>query len=933
MSEALQLDRPGVEVITQFAATAPTILRPSLQACIVGPCRQVVEAVLDDGSLSTDALVTTPARLTTPYLTAPFRYVGVGGQSLILSVNNAPPTPIVLPAVDPTAEQIADAIRTAGVTGLNALVETSGTQQRVVLETLSSGDNAALSVHPQTSAAVLTAFGLAPGFVTRGMSGYNNQQALRVQLRDYPDPRGNQKDLAIDYSSIRAFINPGSGAVREISRNQGFVQGATSAVTVVDDGDGDAVSPYFEFADADFAAPPTKAHVEGTASVAGLDYPAAVQGKVLRMAIGGEAFQSLTFADTVATEAELTAAIDTLFGDGTATVENDHLVLSPAEGFGGQQSSVQIDKQASNADLLTALGLTGAGAPFETADVVRGGAYTPQVGDEVWVNGLRFGLIVEVPGTPVTRLRLDTERPLTFTATTWYILARGLQNAAASAARPGSELLVDENTGTLTITAGLFHDTAGVPTKAQGLLLYLAYDALRLDVTPRKRASDFNLLRVGSLTDLEDQLAPVDTQNPLALGMYFALLNAPGLEVTGCGVDEVNANAPEGTPDAYARTFEYLESKEIYTIVPLTHSPDVGAIASVHVTAMSEPANGLERKVLLNPMRPTRRSNTVIASGARANVSSPPTDTIETGIANLQALMAAAGKPGPTFTEEDGVFLQLENDGNKYLVESVASGAVTLNNGPLVNNIDGYYFDGEGDPTFEELIVDRPFSIFIRGASVTNRTEEAAAYGDLGRGYKNKRVYCVAPDTLKTTLDGLEAAVPGYYAAAALAGRIAAKNPSQPMTEDVLVGFTGCVGTQERYSEPQLRIMAGGGVWILYQEADGQPVRTRHQLSTDVSTLLTREASILDAVDYASKTLRTTFRNFVGRFNVTTGLVEALNLVCDGVSDFLVSNGIFSRFEVVQLQQDVNRPDEINIIADVVTLKPLNKIRITLRVT
>jgi hypothetical protein len=932
MAEALQLDRPGVEVIQEFVATAPTILRPSLQACIVGPCKQVMEAVLDDGTLNSDALITTPARFTTPYLTTPFQYVGVGGSTLLVSVHNGPLQPIAFSGSNLTPEQIVDQVLTAAISGLTARVETSGVQKRVVLETVAKGDNASLTVGAQSGAPLLVALGLAPGQQARGISGYNNTQTLRIQASDYPDPRGNQKDLKIDYSSVRVFLNPGTGSPREVTRSTGFLRGAQSAVTVFDDGDGDALSPYYDFAGADFAGTATRARVEGTAALTGADFTA-MRGKVLRMGINGEPFQTLVVPDSVTDAAGLTSALNALFGAGTAAVANDHLVLTPGSGFGGQQSSIHIDRDASNAQLLTALGLTGNGAPFEGADIARGTAHAPRVGDEVWANGLRLGTIVEVPPTPNNRLRLDTERLVTYSAASWYIIARDLDNNAATSDRPASDLVIDDETGTIEIRAGLFTDTAGVPTKSQGLLTYLAYDALRLDVTPAKKASDFNLLRIGSLTDLEDKLAPIDTQNPLALGMYYALLNAPGLEVTGCGVDEVNANAPEGTTDSYARTFEYLESKDIYTIVPLTHSPEVGEIAAVHTKAMSEPQNGLERVVFINPMRPTRRANVLVASGPRANVSAPPTDTVQTGIANLQALLAAAGKPGPTYTEDDGVFLALGSDNRRYLVESVSSGQITLNNGPFTKNTDGFYFDNEGDPVFDELIVDRPFSIAVRGAVVTNRTEEAAAYGDLGRGYKSPRVRLLAPDTVKTTLDGLESAVPGYYAACAVAGRISAKNPSQPLTEDPIAGFTGVVGTQERYSEPQLRMMAGGGVWILYQDADGQPVRTRHQLTTDVSTLLTREASITDAVDYAAKTLRSTFRNFVGRYNITTGLIEALNLVCDGVKDFFIQNSIFSRFEVVQIQQDVNNPDEINIVVDIITLKPLNKIRLTLRVT
>jgi hypothetical protein len=933
MAEAPQMDRPGVEVIQQFVATTPTILRPSLQACIVGPCKQVVEAVTDEGTLSTDSLVTVPARLTTPFVSDPYQYAGLGGDSLYLAVNNGPARQITFPAGSAaTPAQIVDAVLTEGIAGLTAWVETAGDQQRAVIQTTAKGDNASLQVGASTTADIATTFGWALGSTTPGFGGYNNQLSLRLEAIDLPDPRTNIKDLKVDYDSIRVFISPGGGSPIEVLRTEALVQGASSDVAVVDDGDGDSLSPYLEFTDADFSATPEVAVAEGGVALSGVTY-GDIDGTVLRMSIDGEPFQTLTIPDSVTNSATLLAAINARWPGVASAGGGGELTLTSPSEFGGLESSIRIDKVTSSAALLTALGLTGASNPFESTDAVYGVGYPPAVGDEVWVDGKLAGTIVELPSGATDRLRMSTEQLLTFEGSSWYIKAKTLDNAAGSADRPGSNLVVDETSGSVSIKAGLFHSTDGTPVKASGLLVYVAYDALRLDVTPAKKSSDFNLLRVGSLSALEDELAPIDTQNPLALGMYFAMLNAPGLEVTGCGVDETNDGAPEGTADSYARSFEFLESKEIYSIVPMTHSADVGSIAAVHANVMSEPANGLERIVLLNPMRPTRKSNTLVASGARANVSGPPSNVVETGLANLQALLAAAGKPGPSFSADDNVFIMFEGDANHYLLASVNGGAVTVNDGPLTTNADGFYLEGGGSPVFDEMIVDRPFTIAIRGGALANRTDEAAAYGDLGRGYRSKRVIVVAPDTVKTTLDGLESAVPGYYAAAAVAGRKASKNPSQPLTEDTLAGFTGVVGTQERYSEPQLRMMAGGGLWILYQEAEGQPIRTRHQLTTDVSTLLARESSITDALDYAAKTLRSTFRNFVGRFNITTGLIEALNLVCDGVGEFFLENGLFASFNVVELKQDVDNPDELSIVADIETLKPLNKIRITMRVT
>jgi hypothetical protein len=932
MADAPQMDRPGVEVIQQFASVAPTILRPSLSGCVVGPCKQVIEAVTDEGTLNSESLVTTPARFTSPWLGTPFQFAGIGGKTLALSVNNGPAIPVTMPVTNPTVAQVVDAVRTAAIAGLSAKVETSGSQQRLVLETTSKGDNAALVVAAATHVDVRTAFGLLAGQTARGQSGYDNAGVLRVQLADYPDPRGNAKNLKIDYASVRAFVNGGAGA-REISRTEAFLQGAQSAVTIQDDGDGDSLSPYYSFAGAAFSASPARASASGTSDLSAVDYATAVQGKLLKMSINGEPFQTLVFPNTVTDSATLITAINGLWGTGTAAVVSTHLVLGMDGGFGGAESSIRIDKDVSTPGLLTALGLTGVGAPFNATSVVRGTPYPPQVGDEVWIDGIRIGLIVEVVASPTNRLRLDTEQLLNFTGSSWYILAKGLDNSQATAQRPSSDLTIDENTGTLVVKAGLFHDTAGSGTSARGLPVYLAYDALRLDVTPAKVGGDFSLLRIGLLSDLEAKLSPVDTQNPLAMGMYFAMLNATGLELTGCGIDETNAATPEGTADAYARAFEFIESKEIYAIAPMTHSSEVGQIAQTHVDVLSSPTNGLERIAILNPLRPSRKSNTLIASGARANVSGPPSDVVQTGIANLQALLAAAGKPGPAFTEEDDVFIEFEGDPHHYLIQSVSSGAVTVNNGPLAGNEDGFYLEGGGSAVFEEIVVDRPFTIALRGKPVANLTEEAAAYGDIGRGYKDRRVICIVPDQCKATLDGLETILPGYYMAAALAGLKSSKSPSQPLTESTLAGFTGVVGSSDRYSEVQLRIIDGGGMWVMYQDADDQPIRVRHQLTTDTTSLLTRESSIVDALDYASKTIRSTYRNFIGRFNITTSLLEALNLVNDGIRDFFISNGIFADFSVVEMQQVANTPDEIDLICDITTLKPFNKLRVTLRAT
>lgn len=1026
------LERPGVQVIQQFRASTPTILVPTLPACIVGPCNQVIEAVTDDGSLNATARIALPARIAFAFVSTPFEYTSVGTNTFEFLVNNAAAEQVVFPTgPNLTVDQVVDAIMTEGIAGVSAVVEESGAQKRVVVYTTSTGENASLEVGTGTSGPVLTAFGITKGLRNVGASGYSNLINLPLGLPDYPDPRDNIAEVAVDFDTVRAFMNNGAGTVREILRTESFLDGAASAVTVQDDGDGDNLSPYLNFASAVFrttpatllgsvdwsglsypaafgtstlelfvngvtvtvtfanpgnaaaaalaintalgvngtctlssnfplitsalsgvgssieigaagtineatiglvvgryaSAKPSRARAQGITDLTAVTYAASVQGRVLRMSVGGAQYQQIVFGTGVTNAATLITAFNALWSSVASLNGANQLVLRAGDSFGGAESEIRIDKSASDATLLTALGLTGVGAPFNSVSAVVGGAFAPIVGDEVWANGVRLGQITEIPASPTNRLRLSAEQLLTYSASSWTIVAKGLDNQAATLSRPSSDLIVDATSGAVNIKRGIFRETNGTPTAAGPLGTYLAYNGLRLDVSAA--SPSFDLLTYGTTTALEADLSPIDPQNPLGFGMYFALLNAPGVEVNGVGVGEVSALEPEGSLDAYIQSFEYLESKSVYSIAPLTHSGAVGQALQVHVNALSLPENGLERIAILNPSRPTRKSDTLVASVSTANVAGAPTDAIGTGLADLQALLAAQGLTGPTYTLANGVFVMFEDDQNRYLVEAVSGPTITINNGPLVQS-DSFFFDGGGSAVFDSVIIDRPMSVFIRGGALANRTEEASAYADTGRGYRDRRVICTAPDKARALVDGLDTQIEGFYLAAALAGKFSSIAPSQPMTEETLAGFKGVIGSSDRYSELQLKVLSGGGMMMMYQEGKDQPIRVRHQLTTDVSTIEKRETSITRAVDYASIFLRTGLKNFIGRFNITTTVQDAVSIVLEGLGAFLVKQGVLLSFTVNSLRQPTDAPDSLEVDVTLEVLYPLNNIRITL---
>jgi hypothetical protein len=917
------LPRPGVKVFTEFRTVSPNLIIPQMPACVIGVAKEIVEAVLNDGSLNSSALLSLPARIEFPYVTS--AYTALGTQTLLISVNNGPTRTLTFPGTNPTVAEVKAYIDGLAITGLAVDIEEKGTQSRIVLRTNTSGDFASIAVMSGTALTTLDLPGA--GYKAVGRGGYNNYFAANIGLPSYPDPRSNLDELDIDYSTVRVFAATGGGLFVEVKSDESFLRGATAAVTVFDDGDGDNVSPYMTFAGQDFTTAAAAAVVTGTADMTAITYGAAGDFDPqlsLIMSVDGGPEQTLLLTSSLANAAAVVAAINALWevpsGAPVASLSGNFLRLTSQNTNGGRESTIRI---SSSSTALSVLGLTAA--------LTEGSPQPPAVGDEVWVDGVRVGLITEVaPAGVATRLRLDVESLLTFTGVNFTIRALGLAGAQTST-RPSADLVVDSQSGEVLVKAGLFRTPAGVPTLAASYGLYLGFTAVRRDVSAA--GSNATILRIGSLTDLEAQLSPINPENPLGLGMYFAMLNATGIETQGIGVSEISDDEPYGTVTAWAEAFEFVESKDVYAIAPLTHDMTVADLADAHVTAMSDPEAALERMVFFNPSRPSRQANTLVASGSLGN-STGGVSTFDTGIANLPALLAAAGFPAPPYDIDDRVVLKLDDDTNNYLVTGVAGSIVTVSTGALAagtdeDNTDGYYFDG-ASPAFADPIVDRPFTVFVRGAELANLTEEAIAYAAIPQGYENRRMVFTTPDKAKATIDGLEQIIEGFYVCAALAGKTSSKLPQDPLTEVGIRGFTGVVGATDRYGEIQYRIMDGGGLWSMYQEAAGQSIKTRHQLTSDMSSIERREFSILTALDFGAKFIRASLRNFIGRFNLTTNVQDAISVNMEAITSFLVTNGVFRSFRVTRMAQSEDSPDRLLLDCAVGVWYPLNEIYATL---
>ena len=700
----------------------------------------------------------------------------------------------------------------------------------------------------------------------------------------------------------------------------GITGGATDtgeSISAIDDGNGDAVTPLIKLAGGittvDFTAAPTAASVTGSGT-----YPLAANGTLILSDGGQPQTISLTAGMTVAQTFAAINAVMAPAAGGKITASNpggSNLNLLHSDT--GTDSVIQIVGGTS----VVALGLV--------VGFTRGIACKPEPGDELWIDGLFFANIIErAPGGVVDVLKIDRQVGISLDiGAVYYIVAKNLTSPPASG-RPRPELAMTLN-GSATIKQELLRDTTGARISSSASI-YLSYEAVRRDVSPL--ASQPGILRFDDTTQLDAALSPISTSNPLALGLFFALLNAPGVQVTGLGVDAVTADSPFGTVEAFTRAAEFLESHEVYAIAPLTHDETVHQVFATHVTVMSEPENKGERIVLINPELPTVKRDTLVASGSGDRLTSTVFDT---KVTSLSALVLGAGiSPIGTIPVSAGLFLDIASDANRYSILSISGSQVTIRTSFAAGeNDDGFYStDTLG------ILISEAFSVKVRGAALTNvdgtpdNQGIAETIQGLGQTYGNRRVWMVVPDQCGATLEGLEQLVDGFYMCAAIAGMVGQQPPQQSFTNFPMTGFTRVIGSNDRFSQRQINVMAAGGAYVVVQDTPGGPLISQFALTTDLTSVETRTDSVTKVVDFTAKFLRRGIRNFIGRFNITQGLLDTLSSVIHGLLGFLVENGVLIGADLNNITQDEDNPDTVLVEVRIDVPFPCNFIKLTIQV-
>jgi len=618
------------------------------------------------------------------------------------------------------------------------------------------------------------------------------------------------------------------------------------------------------------------------------------------------------------TLAEIETQVDATMGVGFSDDATVATKLTLNSLILGNESKIEIFDGTANALL-----------GFTDDSTVYGGPFPPKVGYDVYGDGVFIGSIAAVtPGAVNTRLKLDREVATTYWAKAMYIQAKNIA-IPQLANEPTPDLVVDL-AGAIDLKADFLRDTEGIPTLANGELI-IAYKALRLDVTAL--AEEPSLITLEDTIDLTAALSPIDTDNPLGLMLYFALINAPGIEVAGLGVDSTSAAEPGGTSLAYSRALTFLEAQEVYAMAPGSQSPTVHQLFITHVDAQSEPDAKGERIVFINPEMPGEGIPALAVSGTDGD-STATTNEFDTKLASLAADVLAAGvDPIGSIDVADGLFLDIASDAVRYNISAITGTKVTIRVAfsPGENDDDFY-----SETNLPLTLISETFSIKVRGADLVTTDGDpdysaiAEAYQDLGGSYLNRRVIMVAPEEVGAIVGSLEQKIPGYYLCAAIAGMVGQLPPQQPFTNFPISGFTRVFGSNDVFSRTQMNVGAAGGTYWVVQNVAGGPLSCRHQLTTNLNSIEQRELSITKVVDFTAKFMRSGLRNFIGKFNITQPFLDTLSTVIQGQLSFLTESGVLIGGDLNNIIQDESAPDTVLIDVTLDVPFPANYIRLTL---
>jgi hypothetical protein len=191
--------------------------------------------------------------------------------------------------------------------------------------------------------------------------------------------------------------------------------------------------------------------------------------------------------------------------------------------------------------------------------------------------------------------------------------------------------------------------------------------------------------------------------------------------------------------------------------------------------------------------------------------------------------------------------------------------------------------------------------------------------------YNNEGLIHVAPGAFLyvNPVTGKEITIGGQYAAAAVLGMLAARDPQIPLTRKTLAGFSGVYDVR---TETEKSLASAAGLLVI-EEKNGV-IRIRHGVTTAAGNVNTREISVVGAKYEMGHRLRSTLDGIVGIVApVAEGPVIVRSLVA-GVLEQLVVEQIIDSYRNVKARLLPSDLTTVEVKFEYTPAYPINNIQI-----
>jgi hypothetical protein len=633
-----------------------------------------------------------------------------------------------------------------------------------------------------------------------------------------------------------------------------------------------------------------------------------------------------------------------IVGDAAIVIDNVEVVVTPAPTTLPPTTGAPVTEPP---DVIQGTGILGIGVPLNAGKIftdldatfVADGVVADQdflraISDEDDLNGVNGIVtvrnltdlqIIEVISETQLRLAnsLVTESPGAAKSFQYNVvkknqpvaLATNLLDIKILAVLGANSLLLEAAPAVEARTDSREFEFAIIRTQVVNGPVLISYRALRTDLAGQ--TVEVQAGTDSDMTFLVSRLGPILSTNPLALMAALAATQT---------TESISAVAvSHWTLEDVGVALDALASQEsIYGIAMGTQDATFLSLLQAHVEKFSNPINrnGLER-YMVGSWRFPRQSVIV------------PTVT---GASNALAVQAQRNRvvvpSGADWDATDALpnyVIDFDPDGTGRTVAFDVGGAKVLRSSVKITAVIGtdtlqlletVHADEGGS-------ISGPYEVLTQ---VRELSENAQRIAEFNNSIGDRRVVSIFPADIKTNVDGTEETLPAYYAAAGIVGRRSATTPSLPLTNRAIAGLSGTSGGQGIYSNEHFDQMAGGGTWILFQETwpDG-PVITRHQLTTDISSVQRSEDSIRTAVDYAAKYFRTQMRPLIGKVNITDDFIaHELRPRAEALLETLIGDDIIDKASsLILVERSQVEATTVVITARIASLKPFNYLDIT----